>query len=95
MAHPSATEEPELPDYPSRELSIVCPQMEDDDDLAAQSCLILVTPWTVAHRAPLSVGFSRQEHWSGLPFPSPGDLPDPGIKPGSPALQGDSLLTEL
>ena len=50
-------------------------------------------PWTVARQAPLSVGLSRQEHWSGLPFPSPGDLPDPGIKPGSPALQADSLLS--
>ena len=49
----------------------------------------------VARQAPLSMGFSRQEHWSGLPFPSPGDLPDPGIKPGSPALQADSLPTEL
>ena len=45
-----------------------------------------VTPWTVAYRAPPSVGFSRQEYWSGVPFPSPGDLPDPGIEPGSPAL---------
>ena len=54
-----------------------------------------MTPWTVAHQAPLSMGFSRREYWSGLPFPSPGDLPDPGIKPGSPALQADSLLTEL
>ena len=44
-----------------------------------------VTPWTVAHQAPLSMGFSRQEYWSGLPFPSPGDLPDPGIEPESPA----------
>ena len=52
----------------------------------AQSCLTLWTPWTVAHQAPPSMGFSRQEYWSGLPFPSPGDLPDPGIKPGSPAL---------
>ena len=52
------------------------------------------TPWTVAFQAPLSMGFSRQEHWSGLPFPSPGDLPDPGIKPSSPALQVDSLLSE-
>ena len=43
----------------------------------------------------LSMGFSRQNYWSGLPFPSPGDLPDPGIKPGSPELQADSLLTEL
>ena len=47
--------------------------------------------WTVAYQAPLSVGFSKQEYWSGLPFPSPGDLPDPGIKPGSPALQADAL----
>ena len=46
----------------------------------------------VAHQAPLSKGFSRQECWSGLPFPFPGDLPDPGIEPGSPALQADSLL---
>ena len=50
--------------------------------------------WTVAHQAPLSMGFSRQEYWSGLPFPSPGDLPDTGIEPGSPALQGDSLPSE-
>ena len=56
---------------------------------------MLATPWTVASQAPLSMGFSRQEHWSGLPFPSPGDLPDPGIKPESPAFQADSLLTEL
>ena len=49
------------------------------------------TLWTVAHQAPLSMGFSRQEYWSGLPFPSPGDLPDPGIKPAFPALQVDSL----
>ena len=50
-----------------------------------------VTPWTLAHQAPLSMGFSRQESWSGLPFPPPGDLPDPGIKPRSPALQADAL----
>ena len=50
---------------------------------------------TVAHQAALSMGFPRQEYWSELPFPSPGDLPDPGIEPGSPALQADSLLTEL
>ena len=53
------------------------------------------TPWTVAYQAPLSMGFSRQEYWSGLPFPSAEDLPDPGIEPGSPALQEDSLPTEL
>ena len=49
----------------------------------------------VAHQTPLSVGFSRQEYWSGLPFPSPGDLPDPGIEPRSPALQADALTSEL
>ena len=54
-----------------------------------------MTPWTVACQAPLSVEFSRQEYCSGLPFPSPGDLPDPGIEPGSPALQADSLPSEL
>ena len=53
------------------------------------------SPWTVAHQAPLSMGFSRQEYWSGLPFPSPEDLPDPGIEPGSPALQANSLSYEL
>ena len=59
------------------------------------SCLTLVTSWTVACQALLSMGFSRQDYWSGLPFPSPGDLPDPGIKRRSPALQADSLPTEL
>ena len=52
---------------------------------------LFVTPWTVAHQAPPSMEFSSQEYWSGLPFPSPGDLPDPGIEPGSPALQADVL----
>ena len=63
--------------------------------LVSQLCLTLETPWTVARQAPLSMGFSRQEYWSGLPFPSPGDLPDPGIEPWSPALQADNLPTEL
>ena len=57
-----------------------------------QSCPTLATPWIVARKVPLSMGFSRQECWRGLPFPSPGDLPDPGIEPMSPALQADSLL---
>ena len=52
------------------------------------------TPLTRAHQAPLSMGFSRPEYWSGLPFPSPGDLSDPGIERGCPALQADSLLSE-
>ena len=59
--------------------------------IVAQSCLTLETPWTVAHQAPLSMGFSRQEHWSGLPFPSPGDLPDPEIEPRSLTFQADTL----
>ena len=53
-----------------------------------------MTPWTVAHQAPLSMGFSRQEYWSGLPFPSPGDFPNPGTEPRSLALQADSLPSE-
>ena len=56
---------------------------------------LFVIPWIVACPAPLSMEISRQEYWSGLPFPSPGYLPNPGIKPGSPALQADSLPTEL
>ena len=56
------------------------------------SCVrFFATPWTVAYQAPPSMGFSRQECWSGLPFPAPGDLPDPGIEPGSPALRADAL----
>ena len=63
-------------------------------DLVTKSCLTLAAPWTVACQSPLSMGFSRQEYWSGLSFPSPEDLPDPGIKPMSPALQADSLPAE-
>ena len=55
---------------------------------------LFATPWTVAYQAPPSRGFSRQEYWSGLPFPSPEDLPDPGIKPRSPALKADALTSE-
>ena len=55
---------------------------------------LFATPWTVAYQAPLSMGFSRQECWSGLPFPSPGDLPDPGIESGSSALWADALPSE-
>ena len=61
----------------------------------AKSCLTLATSWTVAHQVPLSKGFPRQEFWSGLPLPPPGDLPNPVIEPGFPALQADSLPTEL
>ena len=63
--------------------------------MCAQSCPTPATPWTIAPQAPPPTGFPRQEYWSGLPFPSPGDLPDPGIEPGSPALQADSVPAEL
>ena len=63
--------------------------------LVAQLCLALCIPRTVAHQAPLSMEFSRQEYWSGLPFSSPGDLPNPGIEPRSPILQADRLPSEL
>ena len=53
-----------------------------------------MTPWIIANQASLSMGFPRQEYWSGLPFPSPSHLPDPGIEPGSSALQADSLPSE-
>ena len=55
---------------------------------------LFVTPWTVSYQAPPSMGFSRQKYWSGLPFPSPGDLADSGIEPRSPALQADALTSE-
>ena len=62
--------------------------------LVTKSCLTLATPWTVTHQATLCMGFPRQEYRSGLPFPSPRDLPDPGIKPRSIALPVDSLQSE-
>ena len=62
--------------------------------IVAQSLSYSATPWTIACQAPLSMEFSRQEYWSGLPYPSPGDLLDSGIEPGSPALQVDSLPSE-
>ena len=55
---------------------------------------LFATPWTVAYQAPPSMGFPRQEYWSGSPLPSPGDLPNPGIKPRSPALGADALTSE-
>ena len=62
--------------------------------LVAKSCLTLVTPWGVACQAPLSMGCPRQEYWDGLPFPPPGDLPNPGIEPECPALAGGCFTTE-
>ena len=80
-----------------------CPMASQNGELSDHyyylSCMcvlrhhrLFATLWTVAHQAPLSMGFSRQEYWSGLPFPPPGDLPDPEIKPVYPALQVDSFL---
>ena len=63
--------------------------------LVSKYCLPLVTSWTVTRQAPMSMRFSRQEYWSGLPFPSPGDLPNPGVETWFPALQADSLPTEI
>ena len=62
--------------------------------LVPKSCLTLATPWTAAHQAPQSMGFLRQEYWSGLPCPPPEDLSNPGREPRSPALQADSLPSE-
>ena len=61
-------------------------KVKNESETVSQSCLTLVTLWTVAHQAALSMGFPREEYWSRLPFPSAGDLPDPGIEPGSPTL---------
>ena len=84
------------PQVNSREGTQLHPSTESEVKLKVKllSCvgeLWTVTLWTVAYQAPLSMGFSRQEYWSGLPLPSPGDLPDPGIEAGSPSLQADTL----
>ena len=70
-------------------------QRDGSGGLVTKLCPTLAIPWTVACQAPLSMGLSRWEYWSELPFPSPGDLPDPGIEPGSSIFQEDSLLNEL
>ena len=75
--------------------SFYFPSSQRGGGLVAKSCPTLATPWIVAHQAPLSMGCSTEEYWSGLPFPSPGQLPIPGIEPRSPALQADCLRTKL
>ena len=76
-------------------LKDACSLEESESEVKLLSCVqLFAIPWTVAYQAPLYMGFSRQEYWNGLPFPSPGDLPNPGIKPRSPTLQGDSLPAE-
>ena len=72
-----------------------CKESDMAEQLKNSRVQLFVTPWTVAYQAPPSMGFSRQEYWSGVPFPSPGDLPYPGIEPGSPVFQADSLTSEL
>ena len=74
--------------YTSIKINMAC-------GLVSESCPTFLTPWTLVCQAPLSMGFSRQQYWNGLPFPSPGNLPNPGIEPGSSALQADSSPTEL
>ena len=74
---------------------MICPFLKESESVTHFSHFwLFATAWTVAHQASLSMGFSRQEYWSGLPFPSPGDLPDPGMESESPALQVDSLPSE-
>ena len=72
----------------------VCVSKGGGCDLVSMSCPTFETLWTAAHQSPPSVGFSRQEYWSGLAFPSPGDLPNPGVEPRSPALQTDASPSE-
>ena len=73
-------------------LSYVCKKKKERKWLSHVQ--LFATPWTVAYQASLFMGFSRQEYWSGLPFTSPGDLPDPVIEPQSPALEADALTSE-
>ena len=71
------------------------PKPTERNKVKLLSCVrLFATPWTIAYQAPQSTESSRQEYWSGLPFPSPGDLPNPGIEPGSPTLQADTLPSE-
>ena len=79
----------------SLEFKVTICKIDGGGGLGTKSCPTLVTPWTVVRQASLSMRFSRREYWSGLSFFSPGDLPDPGIKPRFPTLQADSLPTEL
>ena len=77
-----------------RELGSIKIMKKESESEVAQSCRTLCESMDCSYQAPLSMGFSRQEYWSGLPLPSPGDLPNPGVKPGSPALQADALPSE-
>ena len=70
------------------------PETEKSEMKSLSHVRLFATPWTVVYQAPPSMGFSKQEYWSKLPFPSPGDLPNPGIEPSSPALQTSALPSE-
>ena len=72
-----------------------CMTVKSESEVTLSHVQLFATPWTVALQAPLSMGFSRQEYWNGLPFPSSRDLPNQGVEPGSPTLWTDSLLSEL
>ena len=74
--------------------SLLCLNLRSEKAKSLSRVQFFATPWTVAYQAPPSMIFSMQEYWSGLPFPSPGDLPNPGIKPGFPALEADTLTSE-
>ena len=76
-------------------MSLAFPMIQQQSEVKWLSRVrLFAIPWIVAYQAPPSMGFSRQEYWSGLPFPSPGDLPNPGIEPGSPALEADALISQ-
>ena len=76
-------------------MSLAFPMIQQQSEVKWLSRVrLFAIPWIVAYQAPPSMGFSRQEYWSGLPFPSPGDLPNPGIEPGSPALEADALTSQ-
>ena len=95
-SHPNTFFKPEIWDKLKMtsiyKVSTMCPKWKKVKFL--NSVWLFETPWTVAYQAPSSMGFSRQKYWIGLPFPSPADLPDPGIEPGSSALQADALTSE-
>ena len=72
----------------------IAEERKSESEVAQSSDSLQLTTWTIAHQAPPSMEFSRQEYWSGVPFPSPGDLSDPGIEPVSPILQADAVFSE-
>ena len=93
MTYQLETQAPQMEEPKASYLDSTLPKVKVK--VTSLSCVrLFVTPWTVAYQAPPYMGFSRQEYWSGLPFPSPGDLPEPGLEPGSPALQTDALPSE-